>query len=496
MKEKLDSKNTIFNHKNNKEFLKELHPTKNLHINFNLISIKNTNHLICWVCNCCKTEWMANLYTRFSDRNSQYNKGKKCPRCDSFASKNPEKLKDWHPTKNINIDPFTIGNSTNQKFWWLCSNCGHEYFSKTTNCSCGNCNSKKVSFVEKKFYYFFTTIFGKSQVHNSFKIKGTNREIDIFIKKYKLGFEYDGYYFHLNKREFDIEKNKLCEKLDYCLIKIRDNDIIHYSKNGFLTKTFRNCLNFIKNNFKLSKKELENIEKSNNINYDIIDVPKPFLIYPLVENSIEKTHPDISKLFHYSKNKMLTTKMITFGMYHKCWWICSKCGKSFNRYVNTTIKTNCECNDCRNKNRKKIVPIGKKPEEIIPVEFLNEFIYHKNKNLIFKSKIQWWKCSCCNNEWQATVLNRIGGKQKCNNCFPQNYKKNSKNLISQNDLLLKEWVFEKNIIDPTNTTIGTNKKVFWKCSFCKNEWQTRIDSRGLKNSGCPNRCHNKAGLKN
>ena len=126
---------------------------------------------------------------------------------------------------------------------------------------------------------------------------------------------------------------------------------------------------------------------------------------------------------------------------------------------------------------------------------MNEFIYEKNDDLIFKSKMQWWKCSICSNEWKATVIKRMQGKQRCSNCFPLDYKISSNNFISKNKLLLKEWMFEKNTIDPTKTSVNIKKKVFWKCSFCNNEWQARVDSRALSNSGCPKRCHCKTYLK-
>lgn len=47
-------------------------------------------------------------------------------RNDGFAAKHPELLKEWHPTKNGNLDPWLIAEHSNQKFWWQCSN-GHEW---------------------------------------------------------------------------------------------------------------------------------------------------------------------------------------------------------------------------------------------------------------------------------------------------------------------------------------------------------------------------------
>ncbi len=53
--------------------------------------------------------------------------------------------------------------------------------------------------------------------------------------------------------------------------------------------------------------------------------------------------------------------------------------------------------------------------------------------------------------------------------------------------LLKEWAFEKNIdVSPFVITAGSSKKVWWKCSVCGFEWETKIYTRH-EGKGCP-RC--------
>lgn len=55
---------------------------------------------------------------------------------NSFAEKYPHLLKDWHPTKNGDINPKNFSSGSNVKVWWLCHKCGHEWknsFSSRTN---------------------------------------------------------------------------------------------------------------------------------------------------------------------------------------------------------------------------------------------------------------------------------------------------------------------------------------------------------------------------
>jgi len=61
------------------------------------------------------------------------------------------------------------------------------------------------------------------------------------------------------------------------------------------------------------------------------------------------------------------------------------------------------------------------------------------------------------------------------------------------DLCL-DWHPTKNLpLTITNTSYGTQKKVWWKCSVCNHEWQAHINNRrkqykypGQKGSSCPN----------
>ena len=48
---------------------------------------------------------------------------------------------------------------------------------------------------------------------------------------------------------------------------------------------------------------------------------------------------------------------------------------------------------------------------------------------------------------------------------------------------MQEWIEEKNILSPYEISVGTRKKVWWKCSE-GHEWETSIVHR-TKGSGCP-----------
>ncbi|MBE6422331.1 MAG: hypothetical protein E7024_02580 [Succinivibrio dextrinosolvens] len=60
------------------------------------------------------------------------------------------------------------------------------------------------------------------------------------------------------------------------------------------------------------------------------------------------------------------------------------------------------------------------------------------------------------------------------------------------EYILKEWDYDLNQgLDPSELTYGSNKKVWWKCSFCGHRWRARVYNRVVKSSSCPVCYHSK-----
>ena len=54
-------------------------------------------------------------------------------------------------------------------------------------------------------------------------------------------------------------------------------------------------------------------------------------------------------------------------------------------------------------------------------------------------------------------------------------------LLTKNPNLAKEWDYSKNTgLLPQDVSVGSKKKVWWKCRICNNVWEATINSR---NSG-------------
>lgn len=101
------------------------------------------------------------------------------------------------------------------------------------------------------------------------------------------------------------------------------------------------------------------------------------------------------------------------------------------------------------------------------------------------NKIVWWK-GLCNHEWEASVKCRSNG-EKCPICSGKRVAEGINDLASQKPNLVLEWS-DKNEIEPNMVTLGSNKKVWWKCKS-EHEWQATVKNR-VNGSGCPYCSHN------
>ena len=122
------------------------------------------------------------------------------------------------------------------------------------------------------------------------------------------------------------------------------------------------------------------------------------------------------------------------------------------------------------------------------LELVKKWNYEKNGDLkptqvtVGSNKKVWWKCTK-GHEWQATINNRAKGTG-CPYCSSQKVLAGYNDLAASNPQLAKEWNYEKNEdLKPTQVTVGSNKKVWWKCSK-GHDYQATINHRS-NGSGCP-----------
>lgn len=123
----------------------EWHPTKNGDLKPNEVAIKS-NKKVWWLCS-KGHEWETTIGDRTIGGNG-------CPFCSNnkllvgfndLKTKNPELVKEWHPTKNGDLKPENFFPNSHKKVWWICPK-GHEYESyiiyRNNGTGCPICSCK------------------------------------------------------------------------------------------------------------------------------------------------------------------------------------------------------------------------------------------------------------------------------------------------------------------------------------------------------------------
>lgn len=82
------------------------------------------------------------------------------------------------------------------------------------------------------------------------------------------------------------------------------------------------------------------------------------------------------------------------------------------------------------------------------------------------NKKVWWK-GACGHEWETSIKARSSG-EKCPICSGARVIEGINDLSTLKPELASEWS-EKNGIKPTEVSIGSHKKVIWKCKL-GHEW--------------------------
>jgi hypothetical protein len=101
----------------------------------------------------------------------------------------------------------------------------------------------------------------------------------------------------------------------------------------------------------------------------------------------------------------------------------------------------------------------------------------------------WWTCAECNHAWQATVGSRTRG-HGCPSCARRanglalSRPASGKSLVDLFPEIAAEWHPSLNDgLRPEDVGRASNKKVWWLCSVCGNEWQIQVCNR-TRGSSC------------
>lgn len=200
-----------------------------------------------------------------------------------------------------------------------------------------------------------------------------------------------------------------------------------------------------------------------------------------MDNSFAKVHTELVSEWS-DRNLPVTADMVTYGSNKLMWWR-GKCGHEWQ----TSIKARSKGEGCPICSGARAVE-GINDLTTLRPELAAEWS-DKNKELrptmvtIGSSKKIIWKGKC-GHEWTATVKSRAISKSGCPYCSHNEVLTGFNDLATLLPHIAEEWSEKNSPLLPTMVGAFANRKVWWKCKKCGNEWNTLISTRS-GGSKCP-----------
>lgn len=426
-------------------------------------------------------EWQTSICHRSRGNGCPYCGGKKVLKgYNDLQTLNPFLANEWNYEKNNGLTPSDVMPNSGKKVWWKCFK-GHEWqqkiYHRNNGVNCPICYSERsTSFPEFALLYYLNKL-GAEVVHS---YKELGYELDIYIPSQKTAIEYDGFFWHKNKRKQDLEKNQLCKRDGIKIYRIREG----------LTSLKDTSIDYEIQKDKRSELERVITEIVNDILGSGVDVDlrRDSLAIDNLRDFIEKDssilslNPQISDEWNYEKNGDLKPEYFAPNSGKMVWWKCHK-GHEWQSRIQSRNR-GIGCPYCSGRN----AVIGENDLQTVNPNLAKEWNHERNNGLtpsdvLPNSEIRaWWKCQN-GHEWQAMIGNRTKG-QGCPYCSGKKVLRGFNDLQTVIPDLAREWHPTKNInLKPCDVTRGSNKKVWWKC-LKGHEWQACICHRS-KGVGCP-----------
>jgi DNA-directed RNA polymerase subunit RPC12/RpoP len=244
------------------------------------------------------------------------NKGNRCPYCSGSIKKTIEDARSL--ISRYGYNEYTLLSdkyeNTNAKLL-IKHSCGFEFnmsLNKFINRGfrCPNCREGGRSAKEQDFYIFIKKIYNDIIYKNFKYMEPLNKEVDIYLPKVGLGFEFNGIYWHSEKfKDKNYHYNKMveCKDRKIKLIQIFEDEWSIKNKQKIVKSKIKYLLHQIKKEKRLNARDCY-----------IKEITKEKANIFLEKNHIQgKTNSSIINLGLFDKNKKLKSVM-SFSKKRKC----------------------------------------------------------------------------------------------------------------------------------------------------------------------------------
>lgn len=347
-----------------------------------------------------------------------------CLKCNeennSILKTHTEIAKEWHPTKNLPLQPNEVSRGSRKKIWWKCKN-GHVWSSILKERTCGN-------------------------------LKCSRCPKDPIIKENNLNFTHP----HL------IE--------EWCFDRNIDISPEHLT-SGSHKKIWWNCK---QGHFWQAVVSSRTKQGSG--------CPYCSGLKATKQNNITVSHPELLREWHPTKNEGVYPNQLTSGSDKRINWIC-KNGHEWVTSVYERAKRKTGCIKCPRNLKVRKNNLTETHPHLLQEWCFEKNTSITPLNVVFGSKVQaWWRCKR-GHEWKTSINHRTVKLTGCPYCCGKKVTADNNLSITHPDLA-KEWNYDKNNeIRPQDVTFGVGKKYWWKCSN-GHEWQATPNNRSNAGSGC------------
>ena len=282
------------------EIAAQWHPKKNGESTPDMFTY-GSGHRAFWLCQICGQEWQARINMRTVGKHG-------CPYCshekpikgiNDLPTVRPDLMKEWDYEKNAGIDPSDLMPNSNKRVWWKCPKCGYEFS----------------AYVNKR-----NKAKGCKRCNGKLLVSGENDLATLFPE---IALEWD------------------------------------YEKNGSVlpSSVFPNC------NKKYNWKCKFGHEWEASPNTRMKSGCPVCSSNKVVEgiNDLATTCPEIAKQWHPTKNGSLLPTQVTKSCKYKVWFLCDRCGNSYEALIRNKNKGYGGCPFCsERKTRAKRVHLVEK----------------------------------------------------------------------------------------------------------------------------------------
>ena len=204
---------------------------------------------------------------------------------------------------------------------------------------------------------------------------------------------------------------------------------------------------------------------------------------PTESNNLAVLFPVLINEWYTTKNGNLKPEQFLPYSEKKVWWIC-QFGHEWEMQIDWRTKQKFKCPYCSGKRVSNTNNLAVRFPELIKEWDYSLNNVSPNEVTCGTHRKVWWKCQY-GHSWQAVIYTRIKGVG-CPYCTGK-LASPERNLLALFPDLAKEYHPTKNDCTPDQLPFGSDKRVWWICKE-GHEWETSVNGRTSKLTGCPLCC--------